>query len=78
MALDRESLQKAGHIGMVEVTGVIRFVAGCMKRERERVARILRDDGFDTNVIDAVLSNTDDEKVFRWAGPETKLDDPIK
>lgn len=62
--------------GAVRSPDIARFVAGCMTRERERVARILEKHGFSPGAISEIRSGVDDEKVFKWAPPTGKLDDP--
>ena len=57
-------------------TALMRYVAGCLSRERERVARILEKHDFDPDAIAEIRSEADDAKVFKWAGPESRLDDP--
>ena len=58
------------------VDSIIAYVAGCVKRERERLARVLREAGQNQRTIDAILSEEDDAKVFRWRCGNVGLNDP--
>jgi hypothetical protein len=53
------------------------WVLGVVKRERERLAKVFEAAGFDQPaLIKGILSEADDEAVFKWASPVAKLDDP--
>lgn len=67
-----------GKGGLVLASAVMRYVAGCMCRERERLAKSLRAANADPAIISAILDESDDEKVFRWSPPDVKLDTPPK
>jgi hypothetical protein len=80
MDWDDESQRRAGigaGAGAPRAFDVVRYVAGCVQRERERVARLLRAAHVEDQLVAAVLDEADDAKVFRWRGPGAKLDDPF-
>jgi hypothetical protein len=52
---------------------IMRHVAGSIKRERERLARIFVAHG-KPEVAEAILDASFDERVFKWYGPEIGLD----
>jgi len=56
------------------MSAVMRYPAGCIKRERERLARIFVTEKNPEKVAEAILDNSLDDKVFKWSGPETPLD----
>ena len=55
----------------VQTQALVRYVAGCIHRERKRVAEILRDKGEDPEIVNGILSDADDATVFKWGGPST-------
>lgn len=76
MKLDDEKMKALGLErpgSLVVASAVMRYVAGCILRERERITEILRDSKVSEEVLSKVLSDSDDDKVFRWRGPETPL-----
>ena len=60
------------------ISAVMRYTAGCMKRERERLARIFISPKPSDSVAEALVDGSMDDKVFKWNGPETPLDAPPK
>ena len=53
------------------------WVLGVIKRERERLARVFREAGYDEpNLLRGILDDSEDEAVFKWASPTARLDDP--
>lgn len=56
---------------------VMRYVSGCIHRERERLSDILKRAGVPDKYAREILDDSKDELVFRWKGPEIKLNDPI-
>lgn len=62
--------------GLPALTAVMRYPAGCIKRERERLARIFAEEKTSDKVAAAILDGSLDDKVFKWNGPETPLDTP--
>jgi len=63
---------------LVIASAVMRYCAGCIKRERERLARAFADTRGPENLAKAIVSEEHDDFVFKWAGPETSLDVPPK
>ena len=64
--------------GIPQISAVMRYTAGCMKRERERLARIFVKQKPSEKVAESILDNSMDCKVFKWNGPEASLDaEPI-
>jgi hypothetical protein len=76
MQWDDDSLIRAGVLfrGEEHAAETIRYVAAVVKRERERLADILRGCGVDPSVAEAVLDEDDDARVFRWGGIVRKVD----
>ena len=64
--------------GVPVSSAVMRFPAGCIKGERERLASIFVKKKSSEAIAKAILDNSLDDKVFKWAGPETPLDAPPK
>lgn len=61
-----------GHIGTAN--GSMRYTAGCIVRERERLARIF--ERTHPDFARAIRYPSQDDLVFKWNGPETDLDTP--
>ena len=78
--LDESKMKEIGlGRGGVPLTGaVVRYVAGCIRRERERLARIFVVPKSPEKLAEAIMDSSLDEKVFKWAGPESPLDKPPK
>ena len=77
-AIDELGVQTCGNVGSVPKTvAVMRYVAGCIKRERERIAAVLREGSIDSKVVDGILSDAQDREVF-WSPPGVELNDPIR
>lgn len=51
----------------------INYVSGCFRRERQRIARALREIGADERIIAAITDQSRDRDVFRFQG-STSLD----
>lgn len=75
MIMDGEKMKELGHNSGIPVGGaVMRYPAGCIKRERERLARIFVKERPPEKIAEAILDSSLDEKVFKWNGPEVGLD----
>lgn len=73
--LDDTKMKELGAQSTVAFTSVVmRYPAGCIKRERERLARIFVNEKSPQKIAEAILDNSLDDKVFKWNGPETPLD----
>ena len=59
-------------------SAAMRYPAGCIKRERERLARIFVKERSPQKIAEAILDPSLDELVFKWNGPEISLDIPTK
>ena len=55
-------------------TALMRYIVGCFKRERERLAKIFINEKTPEKTATAILDNSLDDKVFKWNGPEASLD----
>lgn len=78
MELDREKQQDLGlpRPGRtVRSDAAMRYAAGAVLRERERLARIFDAHGH-SELASAIRDKSSDDAVFKWAGPETGLDEP--
>lgn len=72
----RELGLDTGHLAAIDA--VMRYTAGCVKRERERLARVFVNEKNPEQLAHAILDNSVDDKVFKWNGPESTLDaEPI-
>ena len=80
MVLDDAKMKELGLEGghIAEISSVMRYTTGCLKRERERLARILVSPKDPEKTAEAILDGTLDDKVFKWNGPEVALDVPPK
>ena len=77
--LDEEKQRELGMGGGIAFgSATMRYPAGCIKRERERLARIFVNEGTPEEIATAILDSSLDEKVFKWNGPEVPLDEPPK
>jgi hypothetical protein len=78
MKMDREVMEALGLGGGKLVTGsaVMRFTSGCIKRERERLARIFAEARAPATIAQAILDGRYDELVFKFNGPEVPLESP--
>ncbi len=76
LVLDKAKMNELGlNGGSVAFAGPsMRYLTGCMKRERERLARIFTNEKTPEKVAEAILDNSLDDKVFKWNGPESTLD----
>lgn len=81
LVLDDEKMAELGlgpNKGIAFSGAVMRYTAGSMKRERERLARIFVNEKSPVKLAEAILDGTLDDKVFKWNGPESPLDkDPV-
>ncbi len=74
--LDDAKRKDLGHRdGVAMSSGAMRYTAGCIKRERERLARVFVNVKTPEQLARAILDNSMDELVFKWNGPEALLDD---
>lgn len=53
------------------VTSICRYVAGCMKRERERIAKIIERTDDPKEIAAAIRDASEDPQVFKWLGPRS-------
>ena len=51
---------------------VIRYVAGCITRERERVAKIFETETDPAKISELLRSDSEDKNIFKWTGPKSK------
>ena len=76
LVMDKEKMKElgmsSGHLSRSDA--VMRYPAGCIKRERERLARIFAEKKTPDKVAAAIVDDSLDDKVFKWNGPETPLD----
>lgn len=56
---------------------VMRYTTGCIKRERERLAKVFVNQKRSDEVARGILDPSLDDQVFRWRGPEVPLDAPL-
>ena len=76
LVLDNEKQKELGLSGGLPATSaVMRYPVGCMKRERERLARSFVNEKTPESIAKAILDNSLDDNVFKWNGPESPLDD---
>jgi hypothetical protein len=75
LVLDKEKMERlgldSGHIATAGAT--MRYPAGCIKRERERLASIFVSNRNPEELAKAILDNSMDDLVFKWNGPEAPL-----
>jgi hypothetical protein len=78
MKLDDEKMAALGlePSHMVIGNAVMQYVAGCVLRERERLARAVEQGGSPAELAARIRSESDDDRVFKWAGASTSLDAP--
>jgi hypothetical protein len=78
LVLDKARIESLGlRTGNIALSDAgMRYVAGCFKRERERLARIFVNAKAPEKVAEAILDGTMDDRVFKWNGPEVPLDQP--
>lgn len=76
LVLDGDKMKELGLEGghLTKSSAVMRYPTGCIKRERERLARIFINEKTPEKIAEAILDNSLDDKVFKWNGPETSLD----
>lgn len=80
LVLDEAKMKELGvPLGKLPLTSaVMRYTAGCVKRERERLARVFVNHKEPEHLAQAILDSSLDDKVFKWNGPESPLDaEPI-
>ena len=79
LVLDNTKMEELGMSGgLARTSAAMRYPAGCIKRERERLARIFVNVKTPEEIAKAIVDNSLDDKVFKWNGPETPLDEPPK
>jgi hypothetical protein len=66
---------KPGALALADAS--MRYAVGVVQRERERLARIFQNNGM-SEIATSILDTSQDDNVFKWAGPETSLDVPPK
>jgi len=64
--------------GLVAPGAEMRYVAGVLIRERERLARIFVNEKTPEKIAEAILDSSLNDNVFKWSGPESPLDAPTK
>ena len=62
---------------LVRMDSVMRYVHGCITRERQRVAAILEEHNV-AGVAKGILDDGQDQEVFRWAAAATGLNAPLR
>jgi hypothetical protein len=62
-----------GTSSLVGCKAVMRYVAGCIKRERERLAKIAIKHENGEQLARAILDSSFDDLVFKWSPSETRL-----
>ena len=79
MKLDGDKQNQLGLKGgsVLNASSVMRYTAGVVSRERERLARVFESHGMQ-EVSQAVRDTSLDDNVFKWNGPEQDLDVPPK
>jgi len=79
LLMDIEKCEALGMDGGLVVTlGVMRYTAGVVKRERERLAQIFITGRSPKKIAEALVDGSKDDLVFKWNGPEKTLNDPPK
>lgn len=80
MQMGTVEMAELGHegAGLPTNSAVMRYAAGCVKRERERLARIFILQKSPQAIAEAILDCSMDDHVFKWNGPEVGLDAPPK
>lgn len=58
---------------LATASSVMRYTAGCITRERERLASILVSPKSPEEIAAAILDKSLDDRVFKWNGPEVTL-----
>jgi hypothetical protein len=76
LVIDRPKMKELGLMPGKLATGdgTIRYVVGCIKRERERLARVFVNEKGPEKIAEAILDASLDDKVFKWIGPSATLD----
>jgi hypothetical protein len=79
MKWDDDSLVRARVLSREDESAapIVRYVAAVMKRERERLAGIVKRCGVDPSVARAILDEGEDARIFRWGGLVQQQDQPI-
>jgi hypothetical protein len=78
MTLDDERMAALGTAGgaRASINAAMRYPVGCMKRARERLARIFAEPRSPEKIALAIRDDSYDDLVFKFNGPETPLDAP--
>lgn len=74
---DAKAAELGGGDGLATTPNVMRYVAGVVLRERERMARVFDKHGMGEVAAD-LRSEALDDHVFKWVGPTVGLDVPPK
>ncbi len=76
MVLDDEKIEDLGLKTGAVILGKasMRYLVGCMKRERERLARVFITGNGPDKLAEGILDSSMDDLVFKWNGPEAALD----
>jgi len=74
--LDDAKMKELGLSGghLTTASAVMMYPAGCIKRERERLARIFVNEKTPERIAQAILDGSFDDNVFKWNGPSVPLD----
>ena len=75
LVLDAAKMRELGiEKSAIPTSGALmRYTSGCMKRERERLARVFVTPKCSEKLAEAVLDGSMDDSVFQWRGPEQTL-----
>ena len=78
LVLDSSKMKELGLSGgaFPTASAVMRYSAGCIKRERERLARIFVNEKNPEEIAKGILDDSLDDNVFKWKGPEFPLGEP--
>lgn len=72
MKFDDKTLESIGGVpALATIPNIMRYVAGCMKRERERLAKAVVASQSADALAKAILDDSEDMSIFRWKGPGT-------
>lgn len=64
-----------GRNGLLKAPAVMRYVAGCFSRERQRLAKIFAESKTPETIAAALVDTRFDKQVYQWAPPEVLLEE---
>lgn len=67
--MQENGISKSGGGAMAPISAIIRYTAGVVKRERERIAKLARENGLPESFAAALTDESEDAAVFKWAPP---------